>query len=70
MALSQHYGRINFTLANDPFQSFFGKNFNFVVNLCQYAATTSDEEKLNCETDEQAILDYLRDKKVHYKSVF
>jgi len=47
----------------------FGQNFNFVVNLCQYAATNSAADKLNCETDEQTILNYLPTINVVYKSV-
>ena len=59
----------SYTLSNDPFLSLFGSNFNFVVNLCQYAATTSAADKALCETDEQTILDYLFDIQVVYKSV-
>lgn len=40
-----------YSLGHDPILS-FGSNFNFVINECQYAATVSPAEKLNCETDE------------------
>jgi hypothetical protein len=59
----------NYTLAGDPIFNGAGSNFAFKVSLCEYAETISDAEKLNCEQDEQTILDYLNDLTVGYKSV-
>lgn len=58
-----------YVLGHDPLLS-LGTNFNFVVNLCQYAYPyNSSVPNLTCETNPTIILDYLYLTQVVYKSV-
>jgi hypothetical protein len=51
----------DYTLKNNPYLSYEGENFNFVVDFCKSLGT---EETLNldisgCETDTTKIYEYL-----------